>query len=56
MVAQPGDEKALFNLIDDSAKGLEKIIVSGGKIGLQIELAVAELASVTEAEIIDITK
>ncbi|ABO51724.1 ybaK/ebsC protein [Desulforamulus reducens MI-1] len=51
-----GMKKHYKTLIDDSAKGLEKIIVSGGKIGLQIELAVAELASVTEAEIIDITK
>ncbi|MCZ2846172.1 MAG: Cys-tRNA(Pro) deacylase, partial [Candidatus Bathyarchaeota archaeon] len=37
-----------------SALNIESIIVSGGKIGIQIELTVENLKEITEAEFADI--
>ncbi|GED31273.1 Cys-tRNA(Pro) deacylase [Brevibacillus centrosporus] len=44
-----GMKKAYPTVIDESAQALEVIIVSGGKIGVQIELTVADLAKATKA-------
>lgn len=51
-----GMKKHYKTYIDQSAKEIESIIVSGGKIGVQIELPVAELQSVTDAEVVDLIK
>lgn len=45
-----GMKKAYKTVIDRSAESLEKIVVSGGKIGFQIELAPADLAHAARAE------
>ncbi|MFB6466309.1 Cys-tRNA(Pro) deacylase [Cytobacillus sp. Hz8] len=44
-----GMKKQYRTLIDQSAENLETIIVSGGKIGIQIELTVPDLQAATEA-------
>jgi Cys-tRNA(Pro)/Cys-tRNA(Cys) deacylase len=49
-----GMKKAYKTVINDSAKDIDKIIVSGGKIGLQIELTVDNLLSVVSGELKDI--
>jgi Cys-tRNA(Pro)/Cys-tRNA(Cys) deacylase len=49
-----GMKKHYLTFIDQSAKDLETIVVSGGKIGVQVELSVLDLQSVTEATIVDI--
>ena len=41
--------------VDESARELEKMIVSGGRIGSQIELAPADLCRAARAEFADIT-
>jgi Cys-tRNA(Pro)/Cys-tRNA(Cys) deacylase len=51
-----GMKKQYSTFIDQSAKELETIVVSGGKIGVQVELSVLDLQSVTEASIADIKK
>ncbi|WP_139492429.1 Cys-tRNA(Pro) deacylase [Brevibacillus dissolubilis] len=54
-----GMKKAYPTLIDQSAAKLAEagqIIVSGGKIGMQIELSVDDLCSVTGANLQDIVK
>jgi Cys-tRNA(Pro)/Cys-tRNA(Cys) deacylase len=51
-----GMKKHYSTFIDQSAKELETIVVSGGKIGVQVELSVLDLQSVTEASIADIKK
>lgn len=51
-----GMKKLFKTFINDSALELDKIIVSGGKIGMQIELSVVDLKTVTDAEICDIIK
>lgn len=51
-----GMKKHYKTYIDQCAKEIESIIVSGGKIGVQIELPVAELQSVTDAEVVDLIK
>lgn len=45
-----GMKKAYKTVIDQSGALLEKIVVSGGKIGFQIELAPADLARAARAE------
>ncbi|KAA0546894.1 Cys-tRNA(Pro) deacylase [Bacillus sp. BGMRC 2118] len=45
-----GMKKLYPTLIDHSAENLESIIVSGGKIGVQMELTVKDLATVTTAK------
>lgn len=51
-----GMKKLLSTCIDGSAQSLETIIVSGGKIGVQIELKVEDLMKVTRAQFGEVTK
>ena len=51
-----GMKKNYKTLIDVSASKIDKIIVSAGKIGFQIELEVDDLTKVIEAELADIVK
>ncbi|KFN01003.1 Cys-tRNA(Pro) deacylase [Bacillus clarus] len=51
-----GMKKLFVTCVDASSKSLETIIVSGGKIGVQIELKVEDLAKVTRAKFGDVTK
>ncbi|QAT41786.1 Cys-tRNA(Pro) deacylase [Aminipila luticellarii] len=49
-----GMKKQFKTAIDSHAKDLEQIVVSAGKVGLQMELAVPDLVSVTGAELADL--
>ncbi|USK59734.1 Cys-tRNA(Pro) deacylase [Peribacillus asahii] len=51
-----GMKKLYPTFVDDSAKNLDTIIVSGGKIGTQIELTVENLIAETEAKVEALTK
>lgn len=51
-----GMKKQYVTRIDSTAKELEQIIVSGGKIGSQIELRPEALAKAARAEFADIIK
>lgn len=51
-----GMKKHYQTLIDQRAESIERIIVSGGKIGIQIDLFVDDLLSVTEAKLVDLIK
>ena len=51
-----GMKKQYVTRIDESAKGLETMIVSGGKIGSQIELTPENLAKAARAEFAPIIK
>ncbi|MDN4074202.1 MULTISPECIES: Cys-tRNA(Pro) deacylase [Fictibacillus] len=51
-----GMKKQLATIIEESAQSLETIIVSGGKIGVQIELSPRDLENVTKAKYAAITK
>jgi Cys-tRNA(Pro)/Cys-tRNA(Cys) deacylase len=51
-----GMKKQYSTFIDESAKSLESIIVSGGKIGVQIVLDPVQLTEVTKADIVPIIK
>jgi Cys-tRNA(Pro)/Cys-tRNA(Cys) deacylase len=51
-----GMKKSYSTFIHNSAEQLETMVVSGGKIGLQMELSVRDLQAVTEAELTDIIK
>lgn len=48
-------KKEYKTVIDTSAEGLEKIIFSGGKIGLQIEANPKEVAKVIKAEFAELS-
>jgi Cys-tRNA(Pro)/Cys-tRNA(Cys) deacylase len=48
--------KSYPTFIDASASQFEQIVVSGGKIGVQIELSVEDLQSVTEAVLQEVVK
>lgn len=50
-----GMKKAYKTVIDQSAESLETIVISGGKIGFQIELAPADLAHAAHAKFEAIT-
>ena len=50
-----GMKKQYVTRVDASAEGLETIIVSGGRIGSQIELAPADLLRAADAQYADIT-
>ena len=50
-----GMKKAYVTRIDESASGMETIIVSGGKLGVQLELAPDGLRKASGAEYADIT-
>jgi len=49
-----GMKKQYVTRIDQSAQNLEKIIVSGGKLGMQLELSPQDLAVASSAEFADI--
>lgn len=51
-----GMKKQYVTRIDRSAEQLEKIIVSGGRIGSQLELAPADLARAAKAEFADLIR
>lgn len=51
-----GMKKQYVTRIDSSAEALEKMIVSGGRIGSQLELAPADLARAAKAEFADIIR
>ncbi len=51
-----GMKKLLPTIIEEAAKAQETIIVSGGKIGLQIDLSPRDLENVTKAKYAAITK
>ncbi|MGN0659466.1 MAG: Cys-tRNA(Pro) deacylase [Emergencia sp.] len=51
-----GMKKLFATAIDQSAERLETICVSGGKVGLQMELAPADLAGLTGAQFTDLVK
>lgn len=51
-----GMKKKYRTVIDESALQISQIIVSGGRIGVQVELLVNDLVGVTEAETADIIK
>lgn len=51
-----GMKKQYVTRIDRSAEGQPTIIVNGGRIGSQIELAPADLARAAQAEFADLTK
>lgn len=51
-----GMKKKYPTFIDESALSLDKMIISGGKIGLQIEIKVDDLKKITEAKICDLVK
>ncbi len=50
-----GMKKAFRTVIDSTAAEVESIIFSGGRIGLQVELTLAELAKLVRFELADIT-
>lgn len=49
-----GMKKQFKTAIDSHAENLDQIVVSAGKVGLQMELSVTDLVSVTEAELADL--
>lgn len=51
-----GMKKTYPTVIDESATSLETIVVSGGKIGVQVELTVANLQEITNATFVDVVK
>jgi len=51
-----GMKKGYPTFIHEGARQLETIIVSGGKIGLQMELKVSDLKDVTEAKLVNLKK
>ncbi|MDZ5471715.1 Cys-tRNA(Pro) deacylase [Bacillus sp. 31A1R] len=51
-----GMKKLYSTFIDESAHTIDKIIVSGGKIGVQMELTVEDLKQVTQAKIAELLK
>jgi Cys-tRNA(Pro)/Cys-tRNA(Cys) deacylase len=51
-----GQRKRLPTVIDESAMGLERMYVSGGRRGLDIELAPADLRTLTQARVAPIAR
>lgn len=51
-----GMKKDYRTFIDSSANQLDSIVVSGGKIGVQIHLAIKDLQQITRAEMTDLIK
>lgn len=51
-----GMKKDYSTFIDESASSLDAIVVSGGKIGVQIELTVEELQRITKAVLCQLVK
>jgi len=51
-----GMKKPLPTYIDETAVLFDTIFVSGGRIGLQIEIALSDLINMTNAELCDLVK
>ena len=51
-----GMKKPFLTIVDASAKELDSVVFSGGRIGLQIELSLERLLSVTGAALADVTR
>ncbi len=51
-----GMKKSYETFVHFTASDFDGIVVSGGKIGTQIELAVTDLAKIVNAEFVDLTK
>ncbi|NLW21675.1 MAG: Cys-tRNA(Pro) deacylase [Tissierellia bacterium] len=51
-----GMKKQYPTFLDESALNLDTLVVSGGKIGVQIELSPQDLQEVTNSQICDLTK
>lgn len=51
-----GMKKQYKTVISEKAKELEKIIVSAGKIGMQVEVKLSDLLEVTQGNLDNITK
>lgn len=51
-----GMKKQYSTYIDQSASNLETIVVSGGKIGIQLEVSVEDLQKVSAGMIVDLAK
>jgi Cys-tRNA(Pro)/Cys-tRNA(Cys) deacylase len=49
-----GMKKQYTTRIDQAAQSLDKIIVSGGRLGMQLELSPQDLATAASAEYADI--
>ena len=47
-------KKKFRTVLNDTATLFDKINVSGGRVGLQIEIKVEDLISATEAAVIDL--
>lgn len=50
-----GMRKKFDTVVDWSAESLEKIVVSAGKVGLQIELSPRELLQITQGHLAELT-
>ena len=50
-----GMKKFFKTTLDESAKGYEKIFFSGGRIGLQVEVAVSDLGNIIKYDFAEIT-
>ena len=51
-----GMKKQFKTVIDESARGVERMVVSAGKIGFQVELAPASLAGLIRAMFAPVSK
>lgn len=51
-----GMKKPFRTAIDESAEKFDTIIVSGGKVGLQMEVSTGELAGITGADFVNLKK
>ena len=50
-----GMKKQFRTVLDDSAQGLPRMLVSAGRVGAQVELAPGDLASLVRAEFAPVT-
>lgn len=51
-----GMKKRYPTFVDESIRNLETIIISGGKIGVQIEMNIEDFIKVTNAQVDHLTK
>ena len=51
-----GMKKSYPTYIEKSAELLDSIVVSGGKIGVQIQIAIGDLVTMTNAKLVEIVK